>query len=77
MAFFKSVSMVGEILLFQAPQTKYEPYDLKLTGIVLACRKLHYYMSSCLPFVVHMDHKAVDKLENVDFSVEDFQDSTG
>ena len=50
----------------KANQAKYKPYDLELTGIVFACRKLHYYMSSGLPFVVHMDHKALDKLENVD-----------
>jgi len=47
-------------------QKKLKPYDLELTGIVFACQKLHYYMSSGLPFTINTDHKALDRLEFID-----------
>ena len=47
-------------------QTKYKPYDLELTGLVFACQKLRYYMSSGLLFTLHTDHKSLDKLESID-----------
>ena len=50
-------------------QKKLKPYDLELTGIVFACKKLHYYMSSGLPFTINTDHKALDRLEFIDLDL--------
>ena len=46
-----------------APQTRYSVFDLELSAIIFALKKLQDYVSGGLKFEILTDHKSLDKFE--------------
>ena len=50
------------------PQIRYSVFDLELSAIVYALKKLQDYVSGGLQFNILTDHRALDKLEMTDLA---------
>ena len=47
-------------------QTRYSVFDLELSAIVYAIKKLQDYMAGWLKFTIYTDHRALDKFDQTD-----------